>query len=150
MYLQINARTIFWTAAVPLGPLEAGISSAGTGWTLYILGHLPPVATHIADNEMTCSRLCNITMEATTPSLETDVLCTTVVEAIAEHTNTDPLSMTPLATVVDPEALEAVVNSGPAVQVTFDYDDLTVVVGGDGTVSVDGEEYDETAVTEGQ
>lgn len=61
-----------------------------------------------------------------------------VVSAVARATNTDPLSLEPrLCDVVDPDALERVVESEAVSAVTFDYDGHTVVVDGDGTVTVD-------------
>lgn len=80
-------------------------------------------------------------MEATTAVRDTDAVCADIVQAIADHTETDPLEMTPLATVLDTDALDALVTTGTDVQVTFQYDDNDVRVGADGSVAVDGEEY---------
>jgi len=53
----------------------------------------------------------------------------------------DPLEMTPLATVIDTDALDSLVRTGADVRVTFQYGDHAVRVGANGAVTVDGEEY---------
>lgn len=88
-------------------------------------------------------------MKGTAAEQNSETLCRTVVEAIATHTDADPLSMTPLGTLVDPEALEAVVSSATNVHVTFDYEGHTVDVRGDRRVSVDGQEYGDALATGG-
>ena len=99
---------------------------------------------------MTVLLVVSSTMKATTARRDADALCTNVVEAIADHTETDPLAMTPLGTVLDTDALDAVVESDAGVRVTFAYDEHTVLVCGDGTVSVDGDEYAFPAPAEGR
>lgn len=89
-------------------------------------------------------------MEATTAVRDADALCTTIVEAVADETDADPLSMTPLATVVDPDALDTLVNTGTDVQVSFEYDGHSVHVRADGTVAVDGTDYDADSLDEGR
>jgi len=79
-------------------------------------------------------------MEATTAVRETDAVCTDIVQAIADHTEMDPLEMTPLATVIDTDALDSLVRTGADVRVTFQYGDHAVRVR-NGAVTVDGEEY---------
>lgn len=65
-----------------------------------------------------------------------------VVAAVAQHTGTDPISLEPLYTAVDPDALDALFGFGrPGVdrsstRVTFTYCGCEVTVSGDGTVRV--------------
>ncbi|QLH76502.1 hypothetical protein HZS55_03910 [Halosimplex rubrum] len=62
-----------------------------------------------------------------------------VIETIADVTGTDPLTMEPpLYEVVDTDALDALYESGATATVEFEYDGHSVVVDGDGTVTVDG------------
>lgn len=82
------------------------------------------------------------TMEVTTAVRDTDALCVKIVDAIADHVDTDPVAMTPLGYVLDPEALDALVSTAADVEVSFTYDDHTVVVDADERVTVDGDEYD--------
>lgn len=110
--------------------------------TLYTLPRSSPVATCIADSEMPRLPVDTTTMEATTAVPDIDALCARIADVIADHTDSDPLAMTPLATVLDPEALDALVRTGTDVQVSFTYEDHLVEVYGDETISVDGEEYD--------
>jgi len=99
---------------------------------------------------MTSLLVCTTTMEATTAVRETDAVCADIVQAIADHTETDPLEMTPLATVIDTDALEALVRTGSGVRVTFQYGDHAVDVGANGVVTVDGEEYVSPSVDAGR
>jgi len=62
-----------------------------------------------------------------------------VIETIADVTGNDPLTMDPpLYEVVDTDALDALYESGAAATVEFEYDGHSVVVDGDGAVTVDG------------
>ncbi|WP_204366142.1 HalOD1 output domain-containing protein [Halosimplex carlsbadense] len=62
-----------------------------------------------------------------------------VIETIADATGTDPLTMEPpLYEVVDTDALDALYESGATATVEFEYNGHSVVVDGDGTVTVDG------------
>ncbi|GAB3041911.1 HalOD1 output domain-containing protein [Natronobiforma cellulositropha] len=64
---------------------------------------------------------------------------TRVVEAIAEAAGTDPFSLEPpLYYSIDMEALERLFRPGTEGQVSFEYSGHHVVVGSDGTVTVDG------------
>lgn len=85
------------------------------------------------------------TMEATTAVRDADAVCAAIVESIADHTDADPLDMTPLATVVDTDALDALVGSAADVQVAFEYEGHSVHVRADGTVTVDGDDYSDPA-----
>lgn len=89
-------------------------------------------------------------MEATTAVRDTDELCARIVDAIADHADTDALSMTPLGYVLDPDALDALVTSGTDVRVAFTYDGHRVVVHADETVSVDGTDYPASAADGGR
>lgn len=65
-----------------------------------------------------------------------------VIEAVADEKDVDPMELTtPLYSVIDPDALDRVVDSTPSqdpmdVHVTFTYSDCEVTVYGDGHVSV--------------
>lgn len=83
-------------------------------------------------------------MEVTTAVRDADALYVKIVDAIADHVDADPVAMTPLGYVLDPEALDALLSSAADVQVSFTYDDHTVVVDADERVTVDGDEYDDT------
>lgn len=107
-------------------------------------------ATCIADSEMPHLPVDTITMEATTAVRDADALCARIVEAIADHADTEPLEMTPLGYVFDPDALDVLINTGTDVRVTFEYCAHTVVVRADGTISVDGDEYDDAPTGGGQ
>lgn len=66
-----------------------------------------------------------------------------VIEALAAAADTDPLSMTPtLYEVIDPDALDRLLDTDESVTLQFEYDGHTVVAKSDGTVSVDGEVFD--------
>ena len=70
-----------------------------------------------------------------------DRITAEVIEAIADATGTDPLTMTPpLYEVVDTDALDTLYDHGCVTSVEFDYDGHTVVVDGDRTVTVNREE----------
>jgi hypothetical protein len=63
----------------------------------------------------------------------------TVVEAVAAATETDPLALDPpLYRVVDGEALDALARCDGGVTIRFEYVGHSVVVRPDGTVVVDG------------
>lgn len=60
-----------------------------------------------------------------------------VVEAVATATGSDALSLEPpLNEVVDPEALERVLDGDSVTRVTFEYGGYRVVVDGDGRVTL--------------
>lgn len=69
---------------------------------------------------------------------------TTVVEAVAEAEDADPLDLTPLYSAVETDALDSLFASlvgddGPAIdEVTFSYHGYDVTVTGDGFVHLDG------------
>lgn len=48
----------------------------------------------------------------------------------------------PLYSVIDLEALDELLRTGRPVRVTFEYDSFTVVVHGDGSIVIDGHEYE--------
>jgi|AntRauTorcE11898_2_1112593.scaffolds.fasta_scaffold62552_2 hypothetical protein len=62
-----------------------------------------------------------------------------VIDAIATATGTDPVSLPPLYDTIDPEALDAVLNTEATIEVVFEYDGHAVEVTGDGEVLVDGQ-----------
>lgn len=59
-----------------------------------------------------------------------------VVDAISKATGVDPLSLPPLHGAVDPEALDAIVESTSDASVSFDYESLRIEVNGDGDIAV--------------
>lgn len=62
-----------------------------------------------------------------------------VIEAVEAATGTDALDLPPLLDVIDPDALDALVRStDQSLRVEFEYSGRTVVVGGDGRISVTG------------
>lgn len=85
-------------------------------------------------------------MESTT--VDTADLCSDIVTAIAERTGADPLEMDPLYDAVDVDAIEAIVGSAEDATVEFAYHGHTVVVDGDGSVTVTGEADREIAEAE--
>ena len=62
---------------------------------------------------------------------ENDRPSTALLHAVAEHTSTPVLELQPLADVIDPEALDSLVQHGSDVRLAFDYHDLTVTVESD-------------------
>lgn len=87
-------------------------------------------------------------MGATTADQTIDCVSSGIVDAIAAHADTDPLDMEPLYNVIDLEALDSLIECGTDVRVSFEYANHTVVVDGDATVIVDGQEYDDPHATE--
>jgi hypothetical protein len=80
------------------------------------------------------------------PARQTLTSCRTlrecVVHAVADTADTDPAEMTPpLYEAVDLEALDTFLDDQPTGHVRFTYEDHTVVVSGDGTVTVDDTVY---------
>ena len=62
-----------------------------------------------------------------------------VVAALASATDTEPRNVDPpLYETIDPDALDAVVDSATDLEVSFEHDGRTVVVRADGSVAVDG------------
>lgn len=78
--------------------------------------------------------------ESMQPGIETT--SERIVSEVADVTDTDPLSLDPLYTVIDPDALDALFESsrtgsgGTPTRIEFTYCDCTVVVTSDGDVSV--------------
>jgi len=64
-----------------------------------------------------------------------------IIEAVARSTGTDPLSLPPLRSAIDPEAIDAVVDGPGLVDLTFAYHDHVVTVDGDGNVTVSQVDY---------
>lgn len=60
-----------------------------------------------------------------------------VVSAVSEEADLSPLELEPLADILDPDALNALVECGAAVALKFTYHGFAVSVGGDGRVSVE-------------
>ncbi|OAQ52985.1 hypothetical protein HTG_09145 [Natrinema mahii] len=79
-------------------------------------------------------------MTSATLDYHTDSISLRVIDALADATNTDARELEPLYDVVDPEALDQLVQSGSGadVRVEFEYHGMLVEVRGDGTVTVDG------------
>lgn len=71
-----------------------------------------------------------------------------IIEALATVVDSDPLSMTPtLYEVIDPDALDKLLDSDRKVEVQFEYNGHTVVADSDGNISVDGVAFDATTST---
>ena len=62
----------------------------------------------------------------------------TILYEIADRDGVDPIDLPVLADHIDPDALEAVLESASDVSVTFQYDTHRVTVGGDGDVEITG------------
>lgn len=102
---------------------------------------------HVAVNRMVGRMHCTDTMDQTGSGPGSVVV--DVVEAVATETNADPATMEPpLQTVIDAEALERLVGGSTVSRVTFEYDGHTVVVDGDGAVSVDAATHERPAALE--
>lgn len=67
-------------------------------------------------------------------------VATRIVEAVADAVDSDPVELTPLYRAVDPDALEAVLETADGARVRFEYEDRTVEVRSDGSVTVGEEE----------
>ncbi|MDF9747260.1 HalOD1 output domain-containing protein [Natrinema salsiterrestre] len=83
-------------------------------------------------------------MPGTTLDYHNDSISLRVVEALADATDTDAHELEPLYNVVDPEALDTLFerDSSVPIRVEFEYDDSSVEVRSDGTVTVDGTVHD--------
>lgn len=84
-------------------------------------------------------RLLSNEMSETTLDYHNDSISLSVIDALADELDTDPVELEPLYHVVDPEALDQLFResaAGPS-RVQFAYGDHTVEVRGDGTVLVD-------------
>jgi len=65
-----------------------------------------------------------------------------VVTAIVEATDADPTTMTPLYHAVDTDALDTLLEGDTELEFVFDYEGHEVVARDDGSVAVDGTEYE--------
>lgn len=77
----------------------------------------------------------------TTPARTDESVCFTIVETVAEMTDSDPLELEPLGTVVDTDALATLFGGserlpGHDAYLTFRYEGCIVSVDGEGSVSV--------------
>lgn len=81
----------------------------------------------------------NIMPEATL-DYHNDSISLTVIDALADATETDPTELEPLYHVVDPEALDQLFTGNATVngRVQFSYGDHAVEVRSDGTILIDG------------
>lgn len=59
-----------------------------------------------------------------------------VVAALSEVRETDPMTMEPLQTTIDVDALDSLLAGGDTVEVTFPVAQYTVTVNGDGVITV--------------
>lgn len=77
-------------------------------------------------------------MHGTDRDERTTDVAVAVVEAVAEVRGVDPRTMEPtLHSVVDPDTLERLVESEGFERATFTYGECTVLIDGDGSVTVD-------------
>lgn len=83
-------------------------------------------------------------MSGTTLDYQNDSLSLSVIDALADALDTDPVELEPLYHAVDPEALDRLFGEGtPAsARLEFAYGDHRVEVRGDGTILVDGTVHD--------
>jgi hypothetical protein len=65
-----------------------------------------------------------------------DDLVISIVEAVAETSDADPLTLPPLQRAVDTEALAALVESDGLWDLTFSYHDHVVTIDGDGHIEI--------------
>ena len=72
------------------------------------------------------------------PADASEDVSTAVVRAVANLTGRDPLSVTPLSEVVDPDALDALFGGGTDARVTFRLDGCAVTVRADDRIEVRG------------
>lgn len=79
--------------------------------------------------------------------MESDNISIEIVERVADREGVDPTDLEPLYDVVDPEALETLVDGAcdGTIEVEFSYYGYEIVVDGNGTVSIDDEPPSETA-----
>jgi multidrug efflux pump subunit AcrB len=76
-------------------------------------------------------------MQATNAQQTGESATMIVLDAIADELGVDVADLDqPLYTAIDPEALDRLLEHGRDVAITFEYQDQTVVVSGDGEVSV--------------
>lgn len=85
-------------------------------------------------------------MTGTTLDYHNDSLSLSVIEALADELEADPVELDPLYHAVDPEALDELfqAKTGTNARVTFAYGDHTVEVRSDGTILVDGTVHERT------
>lgn len=79
-------------------------------------------------------------MSGTMLDHQTDSLSLTVVQALADELDTDPVELDPLYHFIDPEALDKLFQEGTpnSAEIQFSYGDHTVTARADGSVVVDG------------
>lgn len=94
---------------------------------------------HITNSRMGFRRDKSSTMQLAEPRQAADPISSLVVDALAGAGGTEPSALDPpLYSVVDPDALDALVDRDSPVRVEFEYDGRSVVVRDGGTVVVDG------------
>ncbi|MXV62953.1 hypothetical protein GS429_12915 [Natronorubrum sp. JWXQ-INN-674] len=83
-------------------------------------------------------------MSGTTLDYHNDSLSLSVIEALADELEADPVDLEPLYHAVDPEALDQLFQRGSTgeARVTFTYEAHEVEVRSDGTVLIDGAVHD--------
>lgn len=76
------------------------------------------------------------------PSEAPEAASVNVVSAIATALDEDPTTMDPLYETIDSDALDRLLETDVPIEVVFEYRGHAIEVDGDGTVTVDGTEYD--------
>lgn len=76
------------------------------------------------------------------PSEAPEAASVNVVSAIATALDEDPTTMDPLYETIDSDALDRLLETDVPIEVVFEYHGHAIEVDGDGTVTVDGTEYD--------
>ncbi|MFD1598336.1 HalOD1 output domain-containing protein [Halobellus rarus] len=69
---------------------------------------------------------------------EPESLTEEVILQVAESEDTSPMELSPLAEVIDPDALETVVSSDSVIEVSFRYEGYTVIIDRNGNVTLQG------------
>ena len=77
-------------------------------------------------------------MSGQVPAATTHNPVETVLYEIADRVDVDPIDLPVLSDYIDPDALEAVLESASDVRVTFQYDTHRITVDGDGNVEITG------------
>ena len=92
------------------------------------------------DSQMPIPGIATNIMSGTTLDYHNDSISLSVVEALADSLDTDPVELEPLYHAVDPEALDQLFqkDTPASARVEFTYGGHTVEVRGDGAVLIDG------------
>ena len=92
------------------------------------------------DSQIPIPGIATDIMPETTLDYHNDSISLSVVEALADSLDTDPVELEPLYHAIDPEALDQLFqeNTPMSARVEFTYGGHTVEVQGDGAILIDG------------